>query len=297
MPSTSVPVRSRSSAHRTLATALAALATLLLVLAGAAVLASPDETTAGEVVASGGNPSGCYPTVAFTVDGQSYRTTAPRQQRWCALDLDGSVGVYYDPASPEDGRIDRYGEAPGRLVLAAIALLSLALLVLVHGRRSRSFGPGAPTSPGPLPMSAVVLALSSLVGQLLVLADEGLRPGEDGVILLNAVLAAVVLGWVASGVLRARGLRTGLAWVTLVLVLAGHVSELIRIPPTPELTWALTHATITLVQLGALAWFGSSGRAAWERNNRRAPAPDIASLVLVAALVGVLSALTASVPH
>lgn len=136
MTTTSIPGRTRWSAHRRLATALAILAALVGVLAGAAVLTAPDKTTTGEVVASGGNVDGCYPTVAFTVDGQSYRTTAPEQKRWCALDLDGPATVYYDPASPEDGRIDRYGDAPVRLALAAVALLALALLVLVHERRS-----------------------------------------------------------------------------------------------------------------------------------------------------------------
>lgn len=293
MTSASVPVRTRGAVHRRLATALAVLAALVGVLVGAAVLTAPDETTTGEVVASGGNVDGCYPTVAFTVDGQSYRTTAPEQKRWCALDLDGPATVYYDPASPEDGRIDRHGEAPVRLALVAVALLALALLVLVHERRSGWFGTGTPASPGPLPASAVVLALSSLAGQLLVLAEDGPRTGEDGAILANAVLAAVVLGWVATGVLKARGVRTGLAWVTLGLVLAAEVSALIGLPPAPELAWSLTHAVLTLVQLGALAWFGSSRHAAWQRSNRGATAPGVAPLVLVAALVGVLSAVTA----
>lgn len=111
-----------------LALALGALAALLALMA-------PSTTVTGRVGAFGGGGGGCYPTVSYEVDGESYRFTAERDRRWCVLDMGGDAVVFYDPDAPAQGRLSRYGDRPADLLRAALVALVLAALVATWGVR------------------------------------------------------------------------------------------------------------------------------------------------------------------
>lgn len=129
------------------AAALVLLALALGVLAGMVALTAPSTTVVGEVGAFGGSGRGCYPTVSYEVGGETYRFTADRDARWCALDREGPAVVYHDPDFPAEGRLDRYGDRPWLLVRIAIVLLVAAVFAATWGRRGDVRRPwGSPES-------------------------------------------------------------------------------------------------------------------------------------------------------
>lgn len=114
---------------------LVLLALALGVLAAIIALTAPSTTATGRVGAFGGGASGCYPTVTYEVDGETFRFTADRDRRWCALDMGGDAVVFYDPDYPDEGRLDRYGDHPGDLLRAAVVALVIAAFVATWGVR------------------------------------------------------------------------------------------------------------------------------------------------------------------
>ncbi|WP_244931782.1 hypothetical protein [Nocardioides sp. W7] len=281
---------------RTAVIGLLGVAVLLVLLAGVLVLRAPDDTVRGEVVASGGNVDGCYPTAAYRVDGTTYRTTAPKRTRWCDLALDGPATVFYDPDSPQDGRLDRYGTAPTRLVAGAVGVLVLAGLALVLGRAAARRRAEPPLDPGPLPVSAWLLALSCLLTQVWDLLDRGPRTADDVSLWGSMLLGALVVGWLSLGVLLARPLRSALVVVVLLTTVLVQVEPLLKAVTAADLARALAAVTAALFPLGALAWYRTTSRFAWHRQHPRARTHDVAALAMVGVLVGVLGGLATPDP-
>jgi heme A synthase len=151
----------------------------------------------------------------------------------------------------------------------------------------------AAVPPAP-PRSAWALALSCLVGAVVGLADRGFSDANGVSILVSVGLSALVVGWVSSGVLRARTGRLVLAWVIFsveaVLGLITVVSQL----PTPPGT-AVADLATSLASIASLALFSRTDFFRLQRSGPAGPAPAIEGLLLVAVTVGGLGGLAAPV--
>lgn len=149
-----------------------------------------------------------------------------------------------------------------------------------------------PGATPPLPTSIWVVALASLVGQLVLLVREGVRLDDELSLVLSVVLGALVVGYVSAGVVRARTVRLVLAWVVLgiglIIELAGVASA---DDPIEALLLVLESAT-TVVALAGLVRFRRTAWYAWQRtkpsSHHGAP---IGQLVAIGVLVGVMGGL------
>jgi len=147
-------------------------------------------------------------------------------------------------------------------------------------------GFGQPATP-PLPTEIKVLAWASLAGQVVMLARQGLRSDDDTAI--SMLLGAVIVGYVAAGVVRARPVRVALAWIVLVLSLVGELVELAYVDAFGDAVIMVAALTTTVVALVALSRFRRTDWYVWQRTRppRDLGAP-IGGLVAIAVLVGVL---------
>lgn len=148
----------------------------------------------------------------------------------------------------------------------------------------------------PLPQSIWVIAWASLAGQAVPLVEQGGRSDDEISLLVSVVLGGLLVGYVSVGVIRARAIRLGLAWVVLVLSLIGEIGDLVSIDDPGQATVAVFSLATTVVSLGALARFHRTDWFAWQRTRPSASeGPSIAGLVAVAVLVGVLGGLAGPV--
>ncbi|GAB2873993.1 hypothetical protein [Nocardioides pacificus] len=123
---------------------------ILAAAAGLSLLMAPDSTVTGKVTGFGFTGDGrCYPTVEYVVDGETYRTTPRKHERWCVYDPADAAKtpqVYVSSGSPEDGRLSKYGEAPKWLAVGALAAFFAGVLAaatqIQNGRlqNARSLG-------------------------------------------------------------------------------------------------------------------------------------------------------------
>ena len=144
----------------------------------------------------------------------------------------------------------------------------------------------------PLPTEIKVLAWASVAGQVATLARQGLRSGDDTGMLISMVGGALIVGYVAAGVVRARPVRVALAWIVLVLSLVAELVGLAYVDALGEAAIALASLVTTVVSLVALYGFGRTAWYAWQRT--RPPThlgAPIGELVVLGALVGVLGGL------
>jgi hypothetical protein len=150
---------------------------------------------------------------------------------------------------------------------------------------------GAAVPPAP-PPSAWALACSCLAGALLGLAGRGFSDADEFWILVSVGLSALVVGWVSSGVLRARTGRLVLVWVIfsveVVLGLLAVLTELPGPPATSVLDLVTSVASIT-----SLAVFCRTDFFRLQRSGAAGSAPPIEGLLLVAVAVGVLGGIAA----
>lgn len=144
----------------------------------------------------------------------------------------------------------------------------------------------------PLPTEIKVLAWASVAGQVAVLVRQGLRAGDDISLLLSMVGGALIVGYVAAGVVRARPVRVALAWIVLVLSLVAELIGLAYVDSLGEAVIALASLATTVVSLVALYGFSRARWYAWQRTSppTHFGAP-IGELVVLGALVGVLGGL------
>lgn len=146
-----------------------------------------------------------------------------------------------------------------------------------------------PTAPEPsqVPAAAWALAWSSLAGQLLLLAEVGAKPVGLGMA-VSMLVGALLVRWVALGVLTARTGRLVIAWVLLALLLLAYLVEAVDGGTDAILGWPGVHLVAAAASVASLAWFTRSGYFAWQRGRPDAPGPSLAPLVAIAVLVGVL---------
>ncbi len=132
------PSSARSRRLLDLLVAVLCLAAVGLALAAWAVaLAASDTSVEGTVEGGGWGGSGCYPTVAYAVEGRDHVLHAEKDTRWCALHWLGPAQVYYEPGDPGQARLSRYGDLPGELLATSLAMV-VAAAFLSTRRRPRS---------------------------------------------------------------------------------------------------------------------------------------------------------------
>ena len=151
------------------------------------------------------------------------------------------------------------------------------------------------TQPGgtpPLPTSIWVVAWACLADQALMLLSQGGRVLDAVSLLVSVVLASLLVGYVSAGVVRARTVRTVLAWCVLVLSLIGGLMALLTVDDVGQATLAGLSLATTVVALAALARFRRTDWYSWQRSQ---PSPDhgasIGGLVAIGVLVGALGGL------
>ena len=144
----------------------------------------------------------------------------------------------------------------------------------------------------PLPSSIWVVAWASLLGQAVLLAQQGVRPDDEGSLVLSAALGALIVGYVSAGVVRARTVRLVLAWVVLVLSLIVQFVALVSVDDLGQAAVVALSLATTVLALAGLARFRRTEWYAWQRTK---PSPHegapIGQLVAMGVLVGVLGGL------
>lgn len=141
--------------------------------------------------------------------------------------------------------------------------------------------------PERLPAAAWALTGSCLAGQLLRLADIGVKPVDAGWV-PSMALGGLLVGWTASGVLAARTGRLAIAWVLFVLGVLADGGTLVDAGVDGLTGWPLAHFLTSTAALLSLMWFTTTSYYAWQRTRPRVKGPSTTPLVLVAVVVGLL---------
>ncbi|MCZ4500344.1 MAG: hypothetical protein JWQ74_2899 [Marmoricola sp.] len=136
--------------------------------------------------------------------------------------------------------------------------------------------------PMKVPAVAWAFALSCLGGQLLSVAHYG--RDESNQLELSMLLGAVVIGWFAYGVLRARKVRVVLVWIVYVLASLGQVIGFMAEPSG----WGLVELVVALAQFTLFVRFTRTDYYRWQGARPATVGPSLAGLVAVAMLVGAL---------
>jgi hypothetical protein len=145
------------------------------------------------------------------------------------------------------------------------------------------------TSADRLPRSAWVFAWLCLGGQVVQLLLRGPNESDPVWVVLSVVLSALVVRWFASGVLRARTARLVVVWVLLCLVLLLGIAGTLVGVDVPGVVGLL----VSTGEVIALAVFCSTPYFRRRRARRDAPRADLAGILAIAVVVGVLGGVTA----
>jgi hypothetical protein len=146
----------------------------------------------------------------------------------------------------------------------------------------------------PLPRSIWVVAWASLAGQLVLLARQGGRLGDEVSLAVSVVLGALLVGYVAAGVTRARTVRLVLAWVVLVLSAIFELVGLASVDDSADATLLVLSFATTAAALAGLARFRHTDWYAWQRTKPPVrEGASIGQLVAIGMLVGALGGLAA----
>ncbi|KRF21005.1 hypothetical protein ASG90_00895 [Nocardioides sp. Soil797] len=143
-----------------------------------------------------------------------------------------------------------------------------------------------------LPQSAWAIAWLFLVGQVVLLVTRGVNPADWPMVVVSMLLTAVIVRWLASGVLRARTVRLAIVWILLSLATGLSLVGLL-IDPAATTAVDLVDFAFTVAELVAL---GAFCRTNWFKNRRRSPNVSrsaLAPLLLVVVATGLLGGLTA----
>lgn len=141
----------------------------------------------------------------------------------------------------------------------------------------------------PLPRSIWLVAWGSLAGQVLLVVEHGGRVGDEGAQLFSMALAALLVGYVSAGVVRARRVRIALAWISLTLSLLGVLGEVVSASDLGEAAYEVPALVAALACVVGLARFHGSDWYAWQRTRPPVRAgASIAQLVVIGVLVGAL---------
>ncbi len=149
--------------------------------------------------------------------------------------------------------------------------------------------------PAKVPASLWVLAWASLAGQLVLLAEEGIRFDDEVSLLVSVLIGALLVGWISAGVVRARTVRLVLVFVVLALTVLVGVVGLIFSDSVADALWTLVALALSVTQLGALVRFRGTAWYAWQRGRPpTAEGPSITGLIAIAVVVGVLGGVVGS---
>ena len=140
----------------------------------------------------------------------------------------------------------------------------------------------------PVPTAAWALAWSCLAGQVLLLGERG-ADSSAVEMLVSALIGAVLVVWIANGVLTARTGRLLLVWAIFVLAALLYGVALLDASVAGASDWRFVSFASSLVQLACLAWFTNTEYFAWQRSRPQAGAAGLGGLILVAVLVGALA--------
>lgn len=149
----------------------------------------------------------------------------------------------------------------------------------------------AAPAPDRLPDAAWALGLVCLVGQLARLAEVGITDLDTWPV--SSLLGALIVGWFANGVLTARTVRLWIVWFLFGILVPLQLLAVVHAGLEGLAGWPGVNLVLAVVQLAALAWFCRSDYFAWQRTRPAVPGPSRASLLAVAALVGVLGGVIA----
>lgn len=153
-----------------------------------------------------------------------------------------------------------------------------------------------PGATPPLPGSIWIVAWTSLVGQALLVFRQGVRLDDEVSLVLSVVLGGLLVGYVSAGVVRARSIRLGVAWVVLALSGVGDLLGVVTLDGLGQAALAGLSLATTLVALAALARFHRTDWYAWQRTRPSThEGVAIGPLVAIGVLVGVLGGLAAPV--
>lgn len=139
--------------------------------------------------------------------------------------------------------------------------------------------------PDRLPAAAWALAVSSVLAQVVTVAEDGLRTGGLDVV-MSMLIGALVIWWFAAGVLSARTVRLVITWVLLVLAAVVELVTVIDVGPVGQGGLPLLHLATSMAMLGSLMWFSTTPYYSWQRSRPRAGGPSRAGILAVAVVVG-----------
>lgn len=147
----------------------------------------------------------------------------------------------------------------------------------------------------PLPPSIWAVAWASLAGQAVLLVTHGVRHDGGVPAVVSVILGALLVGYVAAGVVRGRPIRTVLAWVVLVLSFIAEGVSVVSEDDLGRATLAALSLMTTVVALVGLAQFRRTDWCAWQRTwpSVHVGAP-IGQLVVIGMLVGALGGVVGS---
>lgn len=152
-----------------------------------------------------------------------------------------------------------------------------------HRSDHRSERPARP----PLPGQAWGIPVLTLLLQLVLLLDNGVRPVDD-LLPLSMLLTAVVVVWVSRGVLAGRTVR-----LVLVLVLYGAATTSYAwvVLVGPDRAGAAVRLLLALATLGAVLALVRSPFHRWQREHHDLEGAPVGGILALAAVVGVLGPL------
>ena len=146
----------------------------------------------------------------------------------------------------------------------------------------------APPDPTPLrmPTAAWALAWSSVLAQVVTIADRGTRSDEAWAVVVSMLVGALIIRWFASGVLSARTGRLVVTWVLLVLAFVVETVAVVDEALSGQVGMPALHLVTSVLMLGSLWWFTRTSYFAWQRTRPRRPGPSRAGVLAVAVVVG-----------
>lgn len=144
-----------------------------------------------------------------------------------------------------------------------------------------------------VPAIAWVLAWLFLADQVVRLMARGPNPGSFPWVVVSMLLTALVVRWVAAGVLRARTVRLALVWILLsAAVSLGSTALLIDARAMSAAD--LVSVALTLAQLVTLFVFCRTSYFKARRARPDGSDSTLAPLLLIAVVIGLLGGLTAA---
>ena len=156
----------------------------------------------------------------------------------------------------------------------------------------------------PLPLSATAIPVLGLVGEVVLMADDGVRAAGAGTT-FSMVLTAAVVAWVSYGVLTGRTVRRVLALVLLGLAAFVDLLDLVLAAFAGAGAgagsgvdgWDVLYVITSIAMFAALVALVSSSYDAWQRRHHDASGSGVARVVVLAALVGLLGPLSSPGPE